>query len=206
MHDTWRATGLCGTGSNDFSVEDVFVPEHRSYLLYGDPPRHPSPIYRDDVLQFLSQGSHALGIAQAAIETMVELATVRQAFPSRGPLREQWRLQTQVAEAQGLVESARGYLYRSAADLWQTVLAGRESSAAQRARVRLAISHAARSAVQAMDLIYAAAGTAAVLARNPFDRQFRDIHTAAAHVMVGPGTFEAAGRVALGLEAGMPFF
>jgi len=121
-------------------------------------------------------------------------------------LREQVWLQSQVAEAQALVESGRAYLYTTATAAWETVAARRQMSEAERARVRLAISNAARSAKQAVDLIHAAAGTAAIFAESPLDRHFRDIHTATAHVMVGVLTYEAAGRVALGLGAEMPFF
>ncbi|MCZ6708400.1 MAG: hypothetical protein O7A71_10690 [Chloroflexi bacterium] len=57
-----------------------------------------------------------------------------------------------------------------------------------------------------MDLLHRTVGTTGIMATSPIDRQFRDIHTAAAHVIVGPLTYEAAGRVELGLEAEFPFF
>jgi alkylation response protein AidB-like acyl-CoA dehydrogenase len=155
-------------------------------------------------LVYLGHGSHALGIARAAIDDVIAQKTAT--ADARGTLREQTRLQAQIAEARALIESGRRFLYGAAEDLWLTVLTGDNGTPEQHAQVRLAISHAAKSAVQAVDLLYAAAGTAAVFEESPLDRRFRDIHTAAAHVMVGPTTFEAAGRVALGLGAGMPFF
>ena len=30
IHDVWRVDGMAGTGSNDMSMDDVFVPEHRT--------------------------------------------------------------------------------------------------------------------------------------------------------------------------------
>src|SRR5687767_2162605 len=33
IRDTWRVSGLCGTGSNDFSATDVFVPTRRVFAL-----------------------------------------------------------------------------------------------------------------------------------------------------------------------------
>ena len=51
VHDVWRVDGMAGTGSNDISMNDVFVPEHRTLdvaaagrgeapgaSLYDDPP------------------------------------------------------------------------------------------------------------------------------------------------------------------------
>ena len=41
---------------------------------------------------------------------------------------------------------------------------------------------------------------------DPLDRHFRDIHTAAAHMLVSPGTYVQAGRVLLGLDPTNPLF
>lgn len=76
----------------------------------------------------------------------------------------------------------------------------------QRARLRLATSHAARASIQAVDLLYTALATSAIMRKSPLERQFRDLHTAGAHVMVGQMTYEAAGRVELGRDPEFPFF
>jgi indole-3-acetate monooxygenase len=205
VHDTWHSTGLRGTGSNDFSAENVYVPEHRSYRIHVDPPIRPAPIHRVLGLFALGHGSHALGVAQAAFDAVIAMAAATGGGEGTAVVA-QTRLQEQVAEAQALIESARSYFYQTAIHVWSGAVVGRESSAAERARLRLAISHAVRSAVQAVDLLYAAMTTRAIVAGGPLDRAFRDLHTAAAHVMVSPATYRAAGRVALGLEPEMLFF
>ncbi|MGD9889825.1 MAG: acyl-CoA dehydrogenase family protein [Dehalococcoidia bacterium] len=206
IYDTWTAIGLRGTASNDFSVTDIFVPAERSFAFHAGTPRIDAPMYQEKVFWFLGHGSHALGIARSALATVIEMAVAKHAFSGRGGLQEQVRLQAQVAEAQALIESGRAYLYLVAEAAWQQAAAGQPLSDGQRAQVRLATSTAARNARLAVDLLHGAAGTAAIFAESPLDRQFRDIHTAVAHVMIGAGTYEAAGRVALGLSAGMPFF
>jgi alkylation response protein AidB-like acyl-CoA dehydrogenase len=198
--DTWNTTGLRGTGSNDFSVSGSFVPARRSYRIHVDPPMIAWPLSRAAPLAFLSHGSHALGVARASIDTVASLAM------ARAGLRDQPRVQTQLAEAQAMTDAARQYLYGSAGELWTAASAGGQGTTRQRAAVRLATAHAMRSAVASVELMYRTAGTAAIPAGGPLDRQFRDIQTAAAHVMVSPATYEAAGRVALGLEPGMLHF
>ena len=121
------------------------------------------------------------------------------------PLRELPRIQAVIAEATALVDAASCYLYDAAQRLWDLVLSGGDD-AVLRARVRLATSNATTASLQAVDLLHGALATAAIFTKSPLERQFRDMHTAAAHVMIGAMTYEAAGRVILGLDPQFPFF
>jgi indole-3-acetate monooxygenase len=204
IHDTWYTTGLRGTASHDFSVDSVLVPA--AYALRMFPaPWHPWPFYRTLALMFVTHGAHALGIARAAVEAAIETAGKKIGWGTDRPLAEQKRLQAQVAEAFVLVESAREHLHGATGRLWEAAQQGEELGRLN-ARVRLATSHAADASWRAVDLLHSALGSSAIFAGNPLERQFRDMRTASAHVMVGPLTYEAAGRVELGLPASMPFF
>ena len=204
VHDTWHTTGLRGTASNDFSIEGAFVPGPFVLRMFP-PPWHPWPFYRTLALMFTTHGAHALGIGRAAVEAAIEAARRKIGWGTDRPLAEQGRLQLQVAEAFVLVESAREHLHGATQRLWDAAQRGEELGRLN-ARVRLATSHAATASWRAVDLLHGALGTSSVFQGNPLERQFRDLRTAAAHVMVGPLTYEAAGRVELGLPAGMPFF
>ncbi len=204
VRETWNTTGLRGTASNDFTIDGVFVPERRTFRTLIDPPVHDWALYRALPLLFMNQGAHALGVASGAIEE------ARAAFSTRNgwggvPLAEQPRFQAAIAEAVAKVQSARAYIYSSAEELWHAVQADADTPEL-RARVRLATSHAASASLEAVDLLHRTMATSAVMTGAPIERQFRDLHTAAAHVMVGPLTYEAAGRVELGSEASFPYF
>jgi alkylation response protein AidB-like acyl-CoA dehydrogenase len=205
IHDTWDTTGLRGTASNDFSTEDTFVPADRGMAMIGGDPVHPWVLYRAPMLIFMNHGSQALGVARAALETTKSIARAKIGWGDV-PVYQLPRLQGMLAEATALVESGRAFLYGAAAELWEAVNADAPDTALLRGRVRLAASHAMRASVQAVDLVHAAVGTSAVFRSSPLERNFRDIHTAAAHVMVSQMTFEAAGRVELGLDPAFPFF
>lgn len=62
------------------------------------------------------------------------------------------------------------------------------------------------ASVEAIDALHRALATSSIVASSALERPFRDLHTAAAHVMIGAMTYEAAGRVELGLEPQFPFF
>ena len=123
-------------------------------------------------------------------------------------LAEVPRIAATIAEATADIEAARAYMYGAAEELWESVQ--RESDddalAPARARLRLATSNATAASVRAVDAVHRALATSSIFRSSALERPFRDIHTAAAHVMIGPMTYEAAGRVLLGAEPEFPFF
>jgi indole-3-acetate monooxygenase len=205
VYDTWDSLGLRGTASNDFSVERAFVPASRGFQMLVDEPKHPWALYRVLPLVFMNHGSHALGVARGALASATEIISTRKGWGDQ-PLRDQPRFQVALAEATALVESARHYLYDVCGELWSTALSGDDPPALLRSRVRLAASHAMKTSLEAVDLLHGLVATAGVFRGAPIERQFRDLHTAAAHVMIGPLVWQAAGRVELGLDPAFPFF
>ena len=207
IYDTWHTTGLRGTASNDFEVKGAVVPADRGFQMLVTPPQSDWALYKIPGATFVNHGSQALGVAKGAINSAIAIAEKKVGYGSDKPLRETPRIQGVVAEAIVSVAAAREYLYQQTEALWQKALAGQsDSDPVQRARVRLATSNAARASVHAVDLLHAALGTSALFQNTPLERQFRDIHMAAAHVMISQFTYEAAGRVEMGLEAEFPFF
>jgi len=202
--DTWNTVGLRGTASNDFTVDGAFVPHGRGLQVMVSPPQHESALYRTEPIAFVNHGTHALGVARAARDAAVELISAKRGWGDV-PLREVPRMQAIVAEATAEIEAARVFLYTAARDLWGAAQAG-TATPLQRSRARLAASHAMTASLRSVDLLHRALGTTSIMAGGTLDRCFRDLHTASAHVMIGPLTYEAAGRVELGLDAAFPLF
>ncbi len=206
VHETWDTLGLRGTASNDFSVDGAFVPEGHGLQIFVTQPRSTAPIYSAFPLVFVNQGSQALGVARAAVAEAIDIARAKVAWGGQQKVADTPRLQVAIAEATAIVESAREYMYAACQELWEAACEGQADTSLLRSRARLAASHAVRASAQAVDVVAAAVATSAIFRANSIERRFRDVHTAAAHVMVSPMTFESAGRVEVGLEPNFPFF
>jgi indole-3-acetate monooxygenase len=210
VFDTWHVSGLRGTGSHDYQVEDVLVPEQYTLRLDGYTPRarEPGALYRMPMPSaFVSCiAAVPLGIARAAIDAMIELAGTKTPPGSISPLREKPMLQADVARAEALLRSGRAFMLEELQRLWEQIQSDETLSLRQRAMVRLACWQATQACVQAVDLMYAGAGGAALYEANRFERCFRDVHAVTQHVALASSNLELSGRVLLGLDPGTARF
>jgi alkylation response protein AidB-like acyl-CoA dehydrogenase len=191
--DSWRVTGMRGTGSHDVVFEDVFV---RDELTFA----------QGDALANLGAALApvALGIARHAIGAFVELASAKVPAGARGLLRERATAQAQLGQAEGLLQAARSYFYETAREGDALQRESRQPSNEQRARLRLGSVMAAQLAAQCVDFIYDAAGLTAASTDCAIERCWRDVHVTRQHITLATTRFEVVGRVYLGLEAGSP--
>ena len=204
--DTWSVMGMRGTGSQDFTVDDVFVPERRS-TLSDAPPAETGPLYHPRawfVHIWTPSAANALGIARGAIDNLAEIAATEASTLSPSLLRDRPMVQARIGEAEAIVNAARAYVFDTVGRLWDTLISGQEPSDQQIAQARLALVHAMHEAARAVDKVFHAAGTNAIYTRLPLERAFRDVHVALQHGAALPVYFEAAGKVLLGLRPSEP--
>ena len=195
--DTWYVGGLRGSGSHDIAVSDVFVPEERSFTLAEPSPYHHGPLYTS-FFPLFAHAAHALGVARAAIDALVELANRKPFGRTSRLLRDRPMVQLQIAQAEALVRSARSWAWEIAREIWDDACRAREITSEQRALARLAITNAVVKSAEAVDLMYSAAGGSAVYASNRLERSFRDIHTVTQHAIVAPPSYEQIGEALVG--------
>ena len=80
FNDGWYVQGLKGTGSYDYSVENVFVPHSRTFELFVRQPRRgASPATRMGLMPVTAAGhaSWALGVAKSMLDDVQELAATK---------------------------------------------------------------------------------------------------------------------------------
>jgi alkylation response protein AidB-like acyl-CoA dehydrogenase len=205
--DTWFVGGLRGTGSHDVAVEDIFVPAERTYS-FAEPAYLDRPLYRMPPVATLSAGcaSTCIGIAQAAIEALVELAMSKVQVDARLGLRDRPEVQDMVAASEAALDAARLLLHDAIGETWANCDQNLPVTDKQRIRIWSAANHAAKAAKAIVASMYEAAGTPALYQNCPLERAHRDIHAVGQHIVLSHGWLNDAGRVRLGLEASNPLF
>src|SRR5712692_4826401 len=157
--DTWHTAGLRDTASHDFIVRDCIIPELRTCWFTHAPARS-EPLYRLPVIAFFAAciASVPLGIARHALALFTALAGAKTPTWAQALLREKAAAQLAVGQAEGLVRAGRALLTETLRDAWATVTGGAALSWEQRGLLWLASTQAATQAVQAVELLFTAAG------------------------------------------------
>jgi alkylation response protein AidB-like acyl-CoA dehydrogenase len=198
--DGWNPIGLRGTASNSYQLNDLFVPEeYTSTREDHDLRRERGPLYAIPQQTMYSVGiaSVALGIARGMLEEFLTLANNK--APRGMPrLADSGVIQSEVARAEAKLGASRAYL----AETLDSVCARADDIAPidipERARIRLAASHAITNAAAVGDYVYKAAGVDAIFPGSPFERRFRDLHTVTQQIQSRDAHFESCGKVLLG--------
>jgi len=209
LEDTWEVSGLAGTGSHDFTVAHVFVPDAYTWCFGPDMPRGPhyqGPLYRFPLVGLfrLPVSAVALGIAQGALEACLALAPAKRTLIGTGVLRDQPFFQARIAEAVALVRAARAWLHTAVQQAWASTLTSGTAFVTERADLLLAAVNATRNAAEAVQLVYTVAGGTANYRHSALQRALRDVHAVTQHIGTAPQQYEDAGRMVLGLEPLQP--
>lgn len=206
LEDNWRVSGLNGTGSNDYTIDDLFVPEAHSCGGMLVPPRslfpHALPIFATASMRFAAV---ALGIARGALDDVIALARAnkRRAIAAQRTA-EQPVFQNTLGEAETRWRAARAALMAEAQAL-QDGAAALPRGGALAAHPQIAAGNAmgvyiVRAATAITDACYTASGGSAVWAQAPIQRRFRDIHVLTQHIAVADSLLTHHGALLAGAE------
>jgi resorcinol 4-hydroxylase (FADH2) len=212
--DDWHTMGLAGTGSKTIVAADAFVPAHRALafaeLAAATAPgmlANPNPLYRQSFLAVLpiTIVSPVLGMAEAALADFVAMATGR---TTRGAvaggnrrMAELGTVQMRAAEASALIDAARLLMFRDLAEAHATAARGEAIGIDMRLRNRRDQAFCVRLLVQAIDLLFLAAGGQGLFLDHPLQRIWRDAHAAGSHISLNwDSTGSMYGQHMLGLE------
>jgi alkylation response protein AidB-like acyl-CoA dehydrogenase len=205
IHDTWYTTGLKGTGSNDYEVQDAWVPESHGFHPFRLGPR-PETLYGYRGFFFANLSGVAIGTARRMIDDLRDAATRKVVVPAMTRLKEDARVQVALSEATATIGAARAFQDQQLGAVWEAIERGDELTLEQRAGVGLASIFAVQSALRVSEMVCEAIGSDAIYASSPFDRRRRDVATMSAHVIGARKTYQQTGQLLFGDEPRIGFF
>jgi 3-hydroxy-9,10-secoandrosta-1,3,5(10)-triene-9,17-dione monooxygenase len=211
ISDTWKATGLGGTGSNDVKAADAFVAGHMS-IAVSDLSGGPTPgsvvnanaLYELPVFSLFPYvlSGVGLGNAQACLDDYVEIARHRASTYNRAKLGDMQSTQIKIAEASAKIDAARLIMRTNCIDAMADARRGHVPGIAGKTRLRRDGAFSINLCTEAVSLLFAASGARSLFKSGTLQRQFRDAHAVNSHLAFN---FDAAGtnygRVALGLPS-----
>jgi alkylation response protein AidB-like acyl-CoA dehydrogenase len=209
VEGSWDVAGMRATGSFDWTVDDVFLPERRTMVHAGIPldnqwKRWPGVSYALPAQAWVGPHHSAVitGIARAGIDALIALAAEKTPRGRTQRLCENPQVQDAVGRADTMLNAGRAYRTAMVTELWNTVAAGGETTLEQRARCRLAATYAADSAREAMDLMYRQGGSTSYRRESRLAECWRDLNVVGQAVTLMPEWYPMGGRLLLGMDPG----
>ena len=190
VEDTWYASGLAATGSNDVVVDDLVVPAHRvlDFMAIRGGPSPGSAVNPGYLYQLPMYGMFsynlvgcAIGAAAGAIEALI--ARIRDRDSITGArIAELSSAQLRISESQAEIDAAMALMLRDLDQINRLGWAGEVLSLLDLVRYRRDNAFAAQLAIRAVDRIYPLLGAAGLTGDDPIQRAWRDVHAITQHI------------------------
>ena len=205
--DSWNVSGLCGTGSGEMKATNLRIPRAHSASLISDRPVAQGALYTFPIFGLLALGIAAvlIGNAQGAVDELVDLAGGKKPQGSNRVLAERATAQATLAENVAKLRASRAFYYEAVESAWERATSDGEVGLAERAALRLAATHAARTAGAVTREMHDLGGGSSVFLSCPLQRRMRDASVGMQHMMIAPQTYELTGRYLMGLPTDASF-
>ena len=199
--ENWDVLGLRATGSIDYRIDSVFVPEGYTHPALIDTPKRGGGLYQIGVIGFaiMCHSAWACGIGRRVLDELIQ--AVAEKAGRSGTVADSASFQEGLANVEAVVRSARAFVYETWNDAWATLSRGDKLSVRQNTLIRLALAHSTWSAHEATAFAYKAAGTAALRA-GTIQHLFRDMNAGTQHITSSPPVYASIGRELGGLAKG----
>ena len=205
--DGWHVQGLKATGSYDYSAEDVFVPQARTFPLFSRTPyRGSSPATRMGLMPVTAAGhaSWALGVAKSMLDDVQELAATKFRMSDMASLASRPTFQKDLALNVSAWRAARLLILDAFTTAEAVVASGQDLTPTLRADMRAAAVYATDVARRCAEWAHLAAGTTSIREGTRLERAFRDIYTGTQHAFISEKVAIDAAQIWLGIIEDQP--
>jgi alkylation response protein AidB-like acyl-CoA dehydrogenase len=202
FNDGWFVQGLKGTGSYDYTVQDLFVPEYRTFQLFSrEPRRGTSPATRMGMMPITAAGhaSWALGVAKSMLDDVQELAATKFRMSDMASLASRPTFQKGLAHHVAAWRAARLLVLEAFTTAEAAVASGEALTPALRADMRVAAVYATDVARECAEWAHLVAGTSSIREGSRLERAFRDIYTGTQHAFISEKVAMDAAQIWLGI-------
>lgn len=199
----WDVVGLRGTGSDSYTLTDVFVPDAYSVRRDVDEERRiDEPFFRFTTTSAYSSGFAfvSMGIARGMLDELKSLAQAKKPSHTARTLRDSPVMHHLVAENEAKLRSARAFVLETIRDSEDCIRRTGVLDTENKILLRLSTTTAIRRAKEVAEFAYHEAGASAIFASNPFERKMRDIHASSQQVQGRTGHIETCGQYFLGYK------
>jgi alkylation response protein AidB-like acyl-CoA dehydrogenase len=201
LQDSWDVMGLRGTGSLDYNLDSVFVPEDFSHFAFTTEPRHGGWFFRIGIIGIaeICHSGWAMGVGRRLLDELRDLVQTKIGRP--GTQLESDAFFQAFAKAEATFRSARALVYETWGDAMVTLRQEQPLSLRGNTLIRLALGHITASLLEVANQVYLLSGTTG-LRRGTIQRLVRDVHAGTQHITSGPGMWTSCGRELAGLGEG----
>lgn len=199
--ENWDVLGLRATGSIDYTIDRVFVPEPYTHFAVTETPRRGGSLYTLGIIGIacIAHSAWACGVGRRMLD---ELANkVKGGVGRSGTLADSDAFLERYAKAEAAYRAARALVYDTWSDVKESLDRGAALSLRQQTMMRLAMAHMTWTSHDVSEFVYTAAGTLALRA-GTIQRLFRDMHAGTQHVTSSPPVFRKVGSELAGLADG----
>ena len=202
FNDGWFVQGLKGTGSYDYSVTDVFVPQSRTFPLFTrEPHRGSSPAARMGLMPVTAAGhaSWALGVSKSMLDDVAELAATKYRMSDMAALASRPTFQKGLAYHVAAWRAARLLVLDAFTTAEAAVAAGEDLTPTLRADMRAAAVFATDTARSCAEWAHLVAGTSSIREGSRLERAFRDMYTGTQHAFISEKVAIDVAQIWLGI-------
>ncbi len=202
IDDVWQVLGLRGTGSDTYSVDDLFVPDE--YSIVRDRAafcREPGVLFRFTTRNMYAAGfgAVALGLARAMLDSFVRMASEKKPHSSEA-MRDSHVIQALIGRSDARLKAARTLLLDVLSRTYDAVAAHGPMTLDERVAIRQASTFAIMESREVVNALWHEAGATAIFDSQPFERRFRDMNTVSQQLQGRASHLEIAGRHLMGME------
>ena len=199
--DNWDVMGLRATGSIDYTIDGVFVPEAYSHFAVTDTPERGGNFYRLGIINIagICHSGWALGVGRRMLDELGAMARSKTGRPGQSVDSDSFA--EGFGHAEAVYRAARALVFETWRDVTETLDRGEAPSLEQNTLIRLGTVHVTRAAQEVVRFVYASSGTTGLRAGD-VQRFFRDMHAGSQHVIPSAPILQRLGRKLAGLEEG----